>query len=223
MIINLYMEKSQDGWEANYTFRNASNGEIVATANNKKDDYCNLIYLNKKYYLKNHPKKMKRFLLPIKYPLCSKRKWTIGFDITDENSSICSYYSEAVTYDKKFIFKRNMGLTVFRYNNETYSLYRVGFNEPCHYYCLYDENDKTIAIIKRLYGDEKRATIYIENEDYLFISLMACTEEIIDVANLGSREDMMDTSAGNYISMSNIEKERFDKSFIDRVKMMEEK
>lgn len=36
MIINLYMKKSQYGWEVNYTFRNASNGEIVATANNKK-------------------------------------------------------------------------------------------------------------------------------------------------------------------------------------------
>lgn len=49
---------------------------------------------------------------------------------------------------------------------------------------------------------------------------MVCAEEIVDVANLGDKERHIDTSAGNYISMNNIEKERFDKSFIDRVKMM---
>lgn len=217
MIIDLYMKTSNNLWKRDYTFKNNLTDEIIATANNEKDKYINLSYLGKTYYFKNHPKKMERLSLPIKYPLCSKRKWTIGFDVTDEkNYSICSFYPEAVTYGKKFIFKRNLGLTVFRYNDKTYSMYKVGFKEPCHYYCLFDENDKTIAIIKRLYGAEKKATIYIENEKNLFLSLIACTEEIIDVANLGG--DGIDTSAGNYVSISDIEKNRFDKNFIDKIK-----
>lgn len=219
MIIDLYMENSNNLWKKDYTFKNNLTDEVIATANNEKDEYTNLNYLSKKYYFKNYPKKMERFLLPIEYPLYSKRKWTIGFNVTDEeNSLICSYYPEAVTYEKKFIFKKNLGLTVFRYNNKTYSMYKVGFKEPCHYYCLFDENDKTIAIIKRLYGAEKRATIYIENEKNLFLSLIACTEEIIDVANLGGDEHEYDTSAGNYVSINNVEKNRFNKNFLDKIK-----
>lgn len=218
MIIDLYMETSKNLWKIDYTFKNNSTNEIIAIANNEKDKYINLTYLDKKYYFKNYPKKMERYNLPIKYPLCSKRKWTIGFYITDEKElPVCSFYSEAVTYGKWFIFKKNLGLTVFRYNDKTYSLYRVGFKEPCHYYCLYDDNDKTIAIIQRLYGSEKRAIIYVEKEKNIFLSLLVCTSEIINVANLDG--DGIDTSAENYISISEIEKERFDKNFINKFKM----
>lgn len=52
---------------------------------------------------------------------------------------------------------------------------------------------------------------------------MVCTEETVDVANLDDKEHHIDTSAWNYVSTNNIEKERFEKSFIDKVKMMEEK
>lgn len=63
--------------------------------------------------------------------------------------------------------------------------------------------------------------MYIENEENLFITLLACTEEIICVGNSGDSDSTIDPSAGPYVSVLKEEKELFDKNFIERVKAAE--
>ena len=152
--------------------------------------------------------------------MSSKRKKTIGYYITEEKNCAAKFYGEAATCRKKGIFKRNIGFTVFEFNNSPYMLYRVGFqNQNSHYYCLYDNNGVTVAIIERhsYYEDNCKATIYVEDSENILIALFACTEEIISVPNSGDF-DNIDPSAGHYISVLEEEKALFDKSFIDRVK-----
>lgn len=222
MIINLYMEmENPQGMRINYKFLNEKTNEVVATATNNFKEHTTLYYDDKKYELVNYPKKMERIILNSKYPLCSNRKWAIGFNVLSDNNNIASYYHEAVTCGKRWIFKKNMGLTVIKYNNQPYSLYRVGFaKENWHYYCLYNNSNKIVGIIKRLYGEDIRATLYIEDNSELLINLIACTIETIDVANSGDMDTMIDTSAGNYISLLEEEKAMFDKTFIERVEQL---
>lgn len=218
MVINLYIEKvDPQGMKINYTFLNAKNNEVIATATNNFNEHTTLYFKGNNYELVNYPKKFERLILNTKYPLCSKRKWTIGFNIMSNEKNIAYYYPEALTVGKRWIFKKNMGLTVIKYNNRPYLLYKVGYaKENWHYYCLYDDNNKTIGIIKRLYGDDIRATLYIEDDPNLLLNLLACTIETIDVPNSGNRDSIMDSSAGNYISSLAEEKEMFDKSFIEK-------
>ena len=117
--------------------------------------------------------------------------------------------------------KKNISVTVFQYNSKSYLLFRVGFpKENSHYYCLYEENGSLISIIERhtYYKDACKATLYIEKEEDLFITLLACTEEIICVGNTGDSDSTIDPSAGPYVSVLKEEKELFDKEFIQRIK-----
>lgn len=222
MIINLYMKlEDPNGMRINCEFLNAKNNEVIATATNNFNEHTTLYYGGKKYEVKNYPKKMERLMLNTKYPLCSKRKWCIGFNVISDNNTVLSYYPEAITCGKRWIFKKNIGLTVFKYNNEPHLLYRVGFaKERWHYYCLYDNKNNTIGIIKRLYGNDIRATLYIEDVSNLLITLLVCTEEIVDISYSSDKDMRYDPSAGNYISILEEEKEMFDKSFINRVELL---
>ena len=224
MILRLCMEAHDpQGMRISYQFKNQSTNEIYATASDNFKEPIKLLLDNKEYQFFNHPKFVEKINLNIKYPIYSKRKKTVGFYILEDNKPVSMFYGETAICGKKGIFKRNIGFTVFEYNNCPYMLYRVGFpKQKSHYYCLYNNDGQTVAIIERhsYYKDDCKATVYIEKEENVLIALLACTEEIISVANSGNNDDMMDTSAGHYVSRYEEEKALFDKSFIDRVKAL---
>lgn len=218
MKIKLFIEKQDDwGQYISCKFVDMENGSVIATATNNIDEYSTLLFKDKKYELVNIPKKFDREQLNSKYPLCSKSKWAIGFNIACDNNKILSYYHDALTCSKKFIFKKNIGVEIYKYDNKVYECYKVGFaKENWHNYCVYN-NNKTVSIIRRFYGEEHRAILYIKDKKDLLISLLICMVEIVDYAN-GSSGNRIDPSAGNYISTMVEEKEMFDKSFIDSIK-----
>lgn len=225
MIIDLYMTmEDKQGMNISYSFKNYSDKTLVAEASDNYNEYITLKYLEKYYEFRNLPKLIEKSDINIKYPLSSKVKKTIGFYILENGECIAKFYGEAATCRKKGIFKRNIGFTVFEYNNIPYVLYRVGFkNENSHYYCLYDNNNSTVAIIERhsFQEDNRKATLYIEKEENITIALLVCTEEMISIANSSNRDGLMDPSAGHYISLLEEEQDMFDQSFIDRVKAEE--
>lgn len=222
MILQLCMEKDDpQGMRIAYQFIDAVTKEVCATATDNINEPTSLIFRDEEYHFFNCPKFIEKPQINIAYPLSSKRKKTIGFHILENEKCVAKFYGEAATCRKKGIFKRNIAFTVFEYKNEPYMLYRVGFpKQNSHYYCLYNNSGKTIAIIERhsFYKDNCKATVYVEETENVLIALLACTEEIISVANSGSRDEMMDTSAGHYISMLDEEKAMFDAAFIERVK-----
>lgn len=218
------MEKEDpQGMRISYQFKDATTLSVVASASDNDNECISLLYGERKYQFYSYPKFIEKPQLNIKYPLSSKRKKTIGFHILDDGKCVAKYYGEAATCRKKGLLKRNIGFTVFEYQQEPYMLYRVGFpKENSHYYCLYNNDGKTIAVIERhsFYSDNCKATIYIEDVKHIHIALFACTEEIIFVANTGNREDIMDPSAGHYVSLLEEEREMFDKNFVEHVKEM---
>lgn len=223
MIIKLNMEVTDIyGMNLDYQFVNEANSDIIATATNRFNDYFKLIYENKTYEFRNHPRFVKRSMINFRYPFSTKWKRTIGFGIHCQKKEIGTFYGDAMRCRDKGT-KKNISVTVFQYESKAYLLCKVGFpKESSHYYCLYEENDNLIAIIERhtYYEDNCKATLYIENEENLFITLLACTEEIICVGNSGDSDTTIDPSAGPYISVLKEEKELFDKTFIPRVKAM---
>lgn len=224
MVLRLCMNKEDaQGMKISYEFRDASSNLVVAKAADNINEYISLWFDNKEYQFPNYPKFVVKPPVNFKYPLSSKRKKTIGFHIMENGECCAKFYGEAATCRKKGLFKKNIGFTVFEFAQEVFMLFRVGFSkENSHFYCLYDNNGSTVAIIERhsFYEDNCKATIYVEDSSYITIALLACTEEIVSVANSGNRDEMMDTSAGHYISMLDEEKELLDRSFLERVKLL---
>lgn len=223
MILRLCVNnKDPQGMNISYVFEDCSTGKACAIATDNYKESVKLIVDDKEYNFFNHPKFIDKVNINTKYPVSSKRKKTIGFHILSEGKSCCYFYGEAITCKKIGLLKRNIGFTVFAFNEQPYLLYRVGFpKQESHYYCLHDNNGETIAIIERHCSgtSDCKATIYIENKDYVLITILACTEEIICVANSGNHDDMIDTSAGNYISVLEEERDMYDSSFIERIKL----
>lgn len=218
MIVKLFINPcDSNGLKIDCKFVDEKNN-IIATATNNINEHTTLYYNDNKYELINYPKKLKRFDLNVKYPLCSKRKWTIGFEFKSNDKVVASTYHEALTVGKKFVFKKNMGLDITYFENKIFQTYKVGFtNENHHNYCIYDDKGNTVGIIRRFYGEEYRAILYIETEDYLLLTLLVALNEIIDYADFNTRDMRVDPSAGNYISILKEEKEMFDKNFIEKI------
>lgn len=221
MIIKLYTEyEDPQGMKISYQFKDVVTQTNVATATDYFNEATSLYFNDEKFEFLNYPKIITRPQINYRYPL-SKSKKNVGFHITKNQEPVVSFFTESATCGKRWIFNQNILFTVYVKNEKPYLLFRVGFkNQNSHYYCLYDNSEKCIAIIERhsFYDDNCKATLYIENEENLLITLMACTDRIISVANSGSSDDMMDSSAGNYISLLAAEKEMFDKNFLERVK-----
>lgn len=223
MVVRVCMIKEDPrGTRISYEFTDAKSHAIIAKATNNDNEYLSMYFENHEYHFPNFPKIVVKPAVNIKYPLTSKRKKTIGFHVLENQKCCAKFYGEAATCKRIGIFKRNIGFTVFEFRNEVFLLFRVGFtNESSHYYCLYDNYGRTIAVIERhrFYEDNCKATIYVEETDRVAIALLACTEEILSVACAGRPGETVDPSAGPYISMLDEEKELLDRSFLDRVKL----
>ena len=220
MVLEIYTHvEDQNGYDLSYTFVSPKDNLVVARATNySNEEGVSLYYDEKKYKISSYPKFINVDELPIQYPLSMKRK-TLGFNVYENDTYIMKYYGQAATVKKKGIIKNNIGFTVFSNDKEVYMLFKVGFkNKNSHYYCLYNGEMHLIGIVERHHVGKSRATLYVEKDEHLLINLIACTEEIIFVANKGSSEEMMDRTAGLYISRYEEERKLFNAEFIERVK-----
>lgn len=224
MVLKVYAERNDMmGMRIQHSFVDDMSDTVIATATNNINEPIKLYYEDNEYQFISSPKMMEKQKLNIKYPLSSKRTKTFGYNMESNGQIVAQYYGEAATCGKTWIFKRNIGFKVFCVHGEVYVMYRVGFpNENCHYYCLYDNSNNIVSIIKRHSNasDYRKATIYIEESRYVMPVLVACTATIVWVADNGRKEDMIDPSAGPYTSIMEEEKKMFDKYFIERVEAM---
>ena len=217
MILNIKAETEyKEGYyNVTHTVTENETGNEIAVATNYVNDYFKLHFNGKTYEFRNHPKFVKRSLVKFKYPFSTKWKRTIGFGIHCDGKDIGDFYGDAMRCKEKGA-KKNIGVTVFQHDSKAYLLFKVGLKgHDSHYYCIYNEHGDLIAIIARHSKGDYRATLYIENEDDLLITLFAYTEEIVCVGQ------KTDPSAGGYISVMKEEVELFDDGFINKVKEKE--
>lgn len=224
MILRLIMEKEDSfGRIITYRYNDAITDRAYAIALYNYGKTVTLQVNEQEYVFSETPKFVIKSQLNIKYPLSNKWKKTIGFPILQKGECVANYYGEAATCRKRGIFKKNIGFTVFEYNNEPYMVYRVGFSKQnSHYYCIHNNAGETVAIIERhsFYKNNCKATIYIEKETDILIALLVCTEGMISSTTYGSINGETDLSAGHYISLLEEEKAMFDKEFYERVKSL---
>ncbi len=222
MIVELYVEGENIKGRKKVTCEyKTKENRILAIATDDFHEGKTLHYEGKSYYFLDNPKIIKIPRLNTPYPLSSKMKKTIGLQVyaDPEGSKLVSiYYHQAITCKKKWIFKRNIGLTVYNYNDCDYLLYRVGLpKQSSYYFCLYNNMRELIGIIERHPWNEEgnKGTLYLENPEYLFLMLLVTTSELVTVANAPGAE-IKDPSTGPYLSLLKEERELFDKTFLER-------
>lgn len=222
MIAKLYFEYGESARQGCF-FREAATGRILAEARDGEAGTVAILTDGREFTLHRSPKVIRKVPVTTVYPLSSRSKKTLGFSVTEQGKEIGCYYGEATTYEKRGLFKKNLVLTVYSLFGEAYTLYRIGFaGEPCHYYRLLDAQMRTVAMLQRNYSEEEpaRATIYVEEERYLPLSLIVCGGEMLVGVGCGPVSIGEDNSAGNYISIKEAEKKMMDRAFIDRVKAL---
>lgn len=222
MVIQTIMNKHDlSGMYITYSFVDEASGQKIAEATNNVGSYVKLYTAGKEIIFVGKPAFVERFDLRLPYEETLRKKNAIGFKITCDEAVIAHFYGSAMTCGRKGIFKRNIGLTVFAYEGNAYPMVRVGFlRERVHYYCVLTEDGSTVAIIERHSGDnsDSKATIYVEEEKYVLLALIACVEEIVWNSVSGDMESRMDTSAGPYISRYKEEQALLDRAFLERAK-----
>lgn len=219
-IVDLCFEWSGEEFRGCF-LRDAATGRILAEA--EDGDYGSAILRcdGREYTVAQRMKRLERLPVPTPYPLSSKGKKTIGFEILEKDERIGIYYPDAVTVGKLGVFKKNMAVTVYSLFGRNYTVYRIGFaGEPWHYYRLMDEEMETVAMLRRNYSRKipSRATVYVEEEAYLPLAMVVCAGEMLAGVGCGLVSYGRDPSAGNYISILEAEKNMIDRAFLDRVR-----
>lgn len=219
-IVDLCFEWSGEEFRGCF-FRDAATGRILAEA--EDGDYGSAVfcYGGREYTVAQCMKRLERQPVATPYPLSSKSKKTIGYEILEKGQRIGVYYPDTVTVGKWGILKKYMAVTVYSLFGKNYTMYRTGFaNEPWHYYRLMDEEMETVAMLRRNYSRkiDSRGTIYVEEETYLPLAMVVCAGEMLAGVGCGPVSYGKDPSAGNYISVLEAEKNMMDRAFLDRVR-----
>lgn len=223
MIINVYMNSEDSRRERlTYYFKEEGDSSIIAYATNTMDTEGIKLYFNEKtYFFSNRIISIEVDKIEkLPYPQVIKTKTTPGFEVLEDNMCIMQYYGQAATVQESGIVKNNISVGAYKYEDTYFTVYKVGISKDnAHFYCVYNAEMECICVVERKYGESPRAIIYIENDEDLLLSLLICTEETIDVSNLGKKEYQKDRSAGRYISRFEEEKAFLDRNFIKRIKI----
>lgn len=99
---------------------------------------------------------------------------------------------------------------------------KVGLPEGnSHYYCLIDAQTKqTVGIIERLQAnvEELRAKIYLTKKEYIELMLVLLASETVMNVTANAEGQIIDPSAGKYVSARVEERSFLDKGFIELAK-----
>lgn len=224
MIINVEQIMEDNGNTYTYYFREQGNTSIIAYATNEASNNDRYFYYNGKEYCFADKRSFCKTvdLSELKWDERSKIKKSICQKVYEDGKYLAHHYTVGL-FPLKSKMKYAFATTVYELEGVHYTVFKVGFgNEVSHFYCIFDDMFRCIGVIERHYGQEIRSSIYIEDETYLLLSLIVCTEEticaFIPSADSDSRHDF---SAGNYISTCQDEKELLDREFIKRIKMQQ--
>lgn len=222
IIAKLYFEYDGDSRYGCF-FREAATGRVLAEAVDGKSGAAIIRIEGREFSVCGTPEVVEKVPVNTVYPPTSPGKKTLGFSIMEHEKKIGCYYGQATTYEKNWIFKKNLVLTVYACFGESYTLYRIGFSgENCHYYRLLDTHMRTVAMLQRHYSETEpaRATIYVEEDRYLPLALIVCAGEMLAGVGCGPVSYGPDPSAGNYISIKEPEIKMMDRDFIRRVRAL---
>lgn len=225
MILKAYMEIC-DPYVTSFrhSIQDADGKELAVGTNQEEKSHLVMEISGKRYHFLRKIIKLEKSSYSFPYPLASARNKTLGYEVVSDSGTVIRTYQEAATDRKTWLFKRNFLFNVYQYRNESYLCFKVGFaDSPSHFYFLKTIHGETIAAIERhmISDDDRRATIYLKDEAFLELVYLVCGFEIMFVSHRAADvTDVVDSSAGNYISVTEGEKAMYDKNFIPAVKAM---
>lgn len=219
------LQQDKIGEDLCYELRDGS-GKLIASARptwKNPTQRLALQFDGRTYQIRGIPSSMEKAVYSHRFPLLHDRKKTLGLSIRLDGQEVARQYGEAMCTGKRSIFGKNIQFNVLTVGSEVYCCYRVGFvGEGFHYYCLLDSLGRTVAITQRHThsGKNSRATVYLEEEQFLLPAVLSAALETMTIQRLEAGENA-DPSAGHYISLLEEEKAMFDPGFIPRVKALD--
>ena len=225
MILRVYMQRcGKNGLSIRHSIQDLQGKELAEGDNQDSGALVTLRYSGKTVRFEKKPVKIEKSSFPFPLPIPSKSKKTLGHQAVCQGQPLIRMYTEPVTCGKTWIFKRNIGITVYQYAGKTFHCYVVGFpNETSHYYCLKSAQGETVMVLERhsFTDDTYRATIYLKDPGMLELAMLVCANEIMEVYFTVEDTVLRDDSAGHYISLTDAEKSLYDRDFIPAVKAMD--
>ena len=197
-------------------------GNQIAHLKKDEKSVTRLHYHDADYDFPFSIKSIDRAEYPFPYPVGSKKAKKLGYHLLKNAEVVGEYYGETAVVEKRPIFSKKIGFEVFKYNGNTYLMVKVGLpKESSHYYCVIDAmTAETVGIIERLQAnkEEARAKIYLCDEAMEELLLMVLATETVMTVTSNSEGQLIDPSAGSYLSIREEERKFLDKTFIERAK-----
>ena len=143
MIVKMVRDHQDRG---GYHYIDTATNQKIAWAGYVESGCTGLRYGEHHYEFPLTLKKVPKAQFNCPYPIATGGKNSFGWPIMLGADQLGYYYGEAITCRKKWIFKRNIGVTVFMVAGRAYQLYRVGFaDEPAHYYEIFHAGNTSRA------------------------------------------------------------------------------
>lgn len=218
MVYTVYMQRL-DPYSHGLFFRVLdSNDALVAELKKDEKSKTHLYYDDSTYEFPFAIKTISTPKYSFKYPISSSSGKRLGYQIIKNGSVIAEYYGESAIVEKRALFSKKIGFTIYKYENNVYYMVKVGLPAgKSHYYCVIDADTQlTVGIIERLQANpmEARAKIYLEDQGRTELMLMVLASETVMNVTSNAEGQIIDPSAGKYISIREEEREFLDKAFI---------
>lgn len=221
MVYSVFMQRL-DQYSNNLLFEVFDTHGLVATIKKDIHNVTQLNFHNNAYLFPFSIRAIEKVAFPFEFPVSSKGKTKLGYEIKRGGKRIAEYYGETAIVEKKKLFSKKMGFEVFKYDDAAYLIFKIGFaEEKSHYYCAIDAiTGCTVGIIERMQGnkEEVRSKIYFIEQDKVELMLMLLATEMVMNVTSNSEGQVIDPSAGNYISIRKEEKNYFDRVFLELAK-----
>ena len=198
------------------------NRDVIAEIKKDKKNNTYLYYKDAVYNFPFSIKSVDAAIFPFEYPISSNRNSRLGLYVLKNNTMIAEYYGEVAIVEKRKIFSKKISFEVYKYNSNAYYMIKVGLpKKASHFYCLFDATTKqTVGIIERLQAnpEEARSKIYLLNNEYIELMLILLSSETVMNVTANNEGQIIDPSAGKYISTREEEIKFYDKDFVELAK-----
>lgn len=220
MVYTVYMQRL-DQYSHNLLFEVLDPSKnCVATIKKDADNTTRLYYENNTYEFPFSIKSLTRAEFAFPYPVSSSKNKRLGYHIKKSGETFTEYYGETAVVEKRRIFSKKIGFEVFKFHDRVCYMVKVGLpQEANHYYCLIDAlAGQTVGVIERLSAnaEEARAKIYLASLEDMECMLLLLSTEMVMTVTSNEEGQLIDPSAGKYISLREEEKAFLDKNFIQQ-------
>lgn len=196
--------------------------KLVAQIKKDKKNSTRLYYDNSVYDFPFAIKAVEKPIYSFDYFIPSTKTSKLGYQIMKDDDVIAEYYGEVAVVEKRSVFSKKIGFEIYKYSGHVYIMMKVGLPEGnSHYYCLIDAQTKqTVGIIERLQAnvEELRAKIYLTKKEYIELMLVLLASETVMNVTANAEGQIIDPSAGKYVSVRVEERSFLDKGFIELAK-----